>query len=123
MKGRSFAIGLATIGLVTSSLLTPSSAQARPAGVVVSITKVSVAKPEVRVHFVIKGQALLKLVVTSSSGYGFVADQVRARTGKGVLGWNRHVNGRPAAHGVYTLTVSARHGSARCKSSAKVDLE
>jgi hypothetical protein len=109
--------------MVAASLLLPSSAQARPSGVVVTISKVTVSKPKVRVAYSLKGRALVKLLVKSASGYTFVADQERERTGKCGLVWNRSVNGRKAARGTYTLTVVARAGKARSQSSSTIDLE
>jgi hypothetical protein len=109
--------------MLAASLMLPTSAQGRPSGVVVTISKVKVSQPNVRVEYALKGAALVKLLVKSASGYTFIATQERERTGQCTLLWNRSVNGRRAARGSYTLTVVARAGKARSQSSATVDLE
>jgi len=123
MKGRAFVVSAVAVGMVAASLMLPSSAQARPSGVVVTISKVTVSKPKVNVAYNLKGSALVKLLVKSASGYTFVGAQERERTGHCALVWNRTVNGRRAAAGSYTLTVVARAGKARSQSSSTVDLE
>jgi hypothetical protein len=123
MKGRSLVISALTLGMVAASLLFPGAAEARPAGVVVKISKVTVSQPHVRVAFTLKGAAMVQLVVKSAAGYRFVAKQQREHTGRCAITWNRTVNGRPAARGTYTVTVVARAGKARSQSSSTVDLE
>jgi hypothetical protein len=123
MKGRSLVISALTLGMVAASLLVPGAADARPAGVVVKISKVTVTPPHVHVAFNLKGAAMVQLVVKSAGGYRFVATQQRKHTGRGAITWNRTVNGRPAARGTYTVTVVARAGTARSQSSSTVDLE
>jgi hypothetical protein len=123
MRGRAFVVSAVTVGVMATGLLLPSSAQARPAGVVVAIAKVTVSKPTVHVGFTLKGPALVTLVVKSATGYTFVATQSRERTGRSALAWDRSVNGRKAARGTYTLTVVARAGKARSESSSTVDLD